>query len=102
MSRISEKISNLATLVIRASVLVCCCCCCFVFFSGLHLQHMEVPRLGVKSELAYTTATVMQDPSLVCDPHHSSPQRRILNPLSKARDRTCVLMDASQIRLLWP
>ena len=25
-------------------------CCCFVFL-GLHLQHMEVPRLGVYSEL---------------------------------------------------
>ena len=23
----------------------------FVFFSGLHLQHMEVPRLGVELEL---------------------------------------------------
>ena len=31
-----------------------------VCFLGLHLQHMEVPRLGVESELqlpAYTTAT---------------------------------------------
>ena len=61
---------------------------------------MEVPRLGVKSELwllAYTTAIAMQDPSLVCDLHHSSRQRQILNPLSKARDQTCVLMDASRI-----
>ena len=30
--------------------------------------------------------------------HHSSQQRWILNPLSKARDRTCILMDAGQIR----
>ena len=32
----------------------------FFFFLGPHLWHMEVPRLGVKSELqvlAYTTAT---------------------------------------------
>ena len=32
---------------------------------GLHLLHMEVPRLGVELELqlpAYTTATAMQDP----------------------------------------
>ena len=28
-------------------------------------------------------------------------QRRILNPLSEARDGTCVLMDASQIRFHW-
>ena len=59
---------------------------------------MEVPRLGVESDLwplAYTTAT--QNPSRVCDLHHSSWQRRILNPLREARDQTRVLMDASQI-----
>ena len=58
-------------------------------FSGLHLQHMEVPRLRVKSELqlpAYTTATAMPDPSNVCDLHHSSRQHWILNPLSEASD----------------
>ena len=40
-------------------------------------QHMEVPRLGGKSELqleAYTTATAMPDLSRVCDLHHSSQQ----------------------------
>ena len=48
---------------------------------------MEVPRLGVESELqllAYATATVMWDLSRVSDPHHSSWQHQILNPLSKA------------------
>ena len=58
---------------------------------------MEVPRLGVKLELqllAYTTAT-MRDTSCICDLHHSSQQRQILNPLSKDRDRTRVLMDTS-------
>ena len=72
----------------------------FFCFLGLHLQHMKVPRLGVESELssqAYTTATAMQDPSCVCDLHHSSRQHQSLNLLSKARDRTCVLMDASRI-----
>ena len=37
----------------------------FFFFLGPHLWHMEVPRLGVESELqslAYTTATAMPDP----------------------------------------
>ena len=59
---------------------------------------MEVPRLRVQLELqlsASTTATAMQDPSCICNLHRSSGQ--ILNPLSKARDRTCVLMDTSQI-----
>ena len=56
---------------------------------------MEVPRLGVKLELqlpACTTATAMQDPSHVCDLHHSSQPCWILNPLSKARDQTRALM----------
>ena len=46
----------------------------FVFL-GPHLQHIEVPRLGVELELqllAYTTATAMSDPSHVCDLLHSS------------------------------
>ena len=63
-------------------------------------RHMEVPRLVVKSELqlpAYTTATATPDPSRVCDLHHSSQKHQILNPLSKARDRTCNLMVTSWI-----
>ena len=60
---------------------------------------MEVHRLGVKLELlAYARATKMQDPSHVCDLHHSSQQPWILKPLSEARDQTFILMDASQIR----
>ena len=39
----------------------------------------------------------MQDPSHVCDLHHSSRQCQMLNPLSEARDWTQVLMDASQV-----
>ena len=59
---------------------------------------MKVLRLGVESELlAYSTATAMQDPSLICDLHHSSWQCQILNLLSMARDPTLVFMDASQI-----
>ena len=61
----------------------------FLSFLGPHLQHPEVPRLGVEWELhlpAYTTATAVQDLSHVCDLHRSSWQRWILNPLSEARD----------------
>ena len=59
------------------------------FFLGLHLWHIEVPRLGVELEPqlpAYTTATAMPDPSLV------------INPLSEARDQTCILMDTGWVR----
>ena len=62
---------------------------------------MEIPRLGVESELqllAYTTATAAPDPSCVCNLHHSSGQSQILNPLSEARDQTHILMKTSQFR----
>ena len=42
-------------------------------------------------------ATAMPDPSPVCDLHHSSQQRQILDPLSEARDGTCILMDTSWV-----
>ena len=72
----------------------------FLVFLGLHLRHVEVSRPDVESELeplAYTRATAMPDPSHVCSLHRSSWQLWILNPLSEARNGTCVLMDASQI-----
>ena len=63
----------------------------FFFFVFLwpYPWHMEVPRLGVKSELqllAYTTATVMWNPSHICNHSTSAWQCQMLNPLSKARD----------------
>ena len=72
----------------------------FCFFLGQHPWHMEVPRLGVESELqllAYTTDTATQDLSCVCNLQNSSRQCRILNPLSKARDQTQNLMVPSWI-----
>ena len=74
------------------------------FFQGLHLQHMDTPRLGVKSELqllACTTTTAMTDLSHICDLHLKSWQCRILNPLSKARDLARILMDITQIHYCW-
>ena len=65
-----------------------------------YLQHMEVPKAGVESELqllAYTTTTAAQDPSHGCDVYCSSRQCWILNPLIEARHWTCILVDASQV-----
>ena len=72
----------------------------FLLFLGLHPWHMEVSRLGIKSELqllAYATATATHDLSCVCDLHHSSLQCCISNLLSETRGWTRILMDTSQI-----
>ena len=53
----------------------------FLVFLGPQSNCMEVPRLGVESELflpAYTIATAMPDGSHVCDLPHSSWQHWIL------------------------
>ena len=76
----------------------------FLLFLGLHPRCMEVLQLGVKLELqlsAYTTATAVPDQGHICCLHHSSWQCQILNPLSEAWDRTCVLMDVSHICFHW-
>ena len=68
------------------------------FFLGLHLRHMELPRLGVKSELqllAYTTAIATPDPSHICDLCYNLKQCH--DPLSEARDRTHLLIGTNHV-----
>ena len=48
---------------------------------------------------AYTTATAIQDTSLIYDLHHSSRQHQIPDPQSEARDRTLIITHTSQICL---
>ena len=61
----------------------------FISFLEVHLWHMEIPRLGVESELQLPAyAIAMPDLSCVCDLHHSSEQCQILNPKSEAKDQT--------------
>ena len=70
----------------------------FPFFSEPHLGHMEVPRLGVESDLqVLVCATATQDPSHICDLHCSLQQHGILYPLSEAGDQTCIFMATSQV-----
>ena len=76
----------------------------FFCFLGLHWRHMEVPRLGVQSELqllTYTTATARPDLSHVCDLYHISWQCQTLNSLSKGRDQMWILMNTSWFYYLW-
>ena len=72
----------------------------FFSFQGCTCGTWKFPRLGVELELqqlAYTTASATLDPSHVCALHHSSRQHGILNPPSRARDRTCILVDTSRV-----
>ena len=60
----------------------------YYYYLWLHLWHMEVPRLGVESELqlqAYVTARATPNLSHICDLCCSLQQSQILNSLSKAR-----------------
>ena len=52
----------------------------YFFFLGFHLRRMEVPRLGVESELqpTYATAIATQGLSLVYKLHDSSHDARSL------------------------
>ena len=68
----------------------------FAFLGGRTLSTWKFQARGVELELqlpAYVTATATQDPSRLCDLHHSLWQHRILNPLSEARDQTHILTD---------
>ena len=68
----------------------------FLFFLQPHLQLMEVPRIGTKSELqlpAHTTATATLDLSCTCYLHHCLQQHQILNPLSEARERNYIFSE---------
>ena len=72
----------------------------FVFLAP-HPLHMEVPRLGVESELELpATAMATGDLSGICNLLRSLRQRGILNPLSEARDQTRNLRDTSQVRYI--
>ena len=59
----------------------------FSFFLGLHLPHMEVPRLGVNWSCGFQPTP--------------QPQREgIFNPLNESRDQTHILMDTGRV-LKW-
>ena len=92
-----RKISNKWNTSLKLYLFIYC-------FLGPHSRHMEVPRLGVESELqlpASTTATTMADLSHICNPYKSSQQHWIPDPLSEARDRTHILMNTSRIHFCY-
>ena len=97
----------------------CCCCCfyyfilvdkfwCFFFFfsffclfratSMAYGSFQTKGQIGaVAASLHHSHSKVRSDLSLVCDLHCSLQQCQIPDPLREARDRTCILMEASRI-----
>ena len=69
----------------------------FCLFRAAPTAYGSSQARGQFGAVATGTTTAMPDLSHVCDLHHSSEQHWILNPLSKARDQICFLMDAGQI-----
>ena len=88
---------------------------CFFFFFGFYFEiffffffllFSAAPTAYGSSQVrgqigaavpAYMTAHSHATSKPNCDLHHSSQQLRILDPLSEARDRTLILMDASWV-----
>ena len=80
-----------------------CFVCLFVFWlfrATLVAYGSSLVKLVLQLPV-YTTATAAQDPSRVCDLHHSSHQCWIFDPLSKARDWTLIFMGTSQAHYHW-
>ena len=70
----------------------------FFLFLEPYLRNMEVPRLGVKSELlACTTATATPDPSCIWDLCYRSGQCQSLHPLIVVRDPARTLSIVSRV-----
>ena len=73
----------------------------YFFFLSFVFSRAEPTAYGdpqAKGLLSYTRATATPNPSRIYNLHHSSLQRRILKPPSKARDQTCNLLVSSRIR----
>ena len=80
-----------------------CFCFCFCLIRAAPMVCGSSQARGLNRSCSYwpMPVTTIWDPSRICYLHHSSWQRWILNPLSKARDWTHVLMDTSWIHYHW-
>ena len=84
-----------------------CTCCVFLIIIIILLFRVAPVAYGssqTRGQLELqlqATATATPDPSYLWDLHHSSPECWIYDPLSKAMDWTCILMDTSWMHCHW-
>ena len=71
--------------------------CCFSFSFLFFFLRAARGRSQARGQIGTATATAMQDMSCLCDLHHSSGQRHMLNPLNKATEGTSILTDTSRV-----
>jgi len=69
----------------------------FCLFRAAPTAYGNSQAKGRIGAAAASLLQAMSDLSHICNPCHSLWKCQILNPLSKARDRTHILMDTSQI-----
>ena len=94
-SRLPFLIRTTIHLIGLALILMTPRCLNYLFFVFLVpcLRHVEVPRPGVEWELQrFTCAAATRS-----EPHLRSTPQFHRNARSEARDRTCILMDSSQV-----
>ena len=82
------------------------CLFSFVSFLGLHPSPLAYGISWARGQIRTAAASLYhttwtRDPSHICNLYHSSEQHQILNPLSRARDWTSILMDTSWVRYHW-
>ena len=89
---------SLGRFILRYYILgffVCLFVCLFLLFRVTHIW--KFPDLGSNQSCSSATVTATLDLSCIYDLHHSSQQCWIPEPLSEARDQTCILRDTSWI-----
>ena len=71
---------------------------CVLFFLIFEAESVTYGSSQARGRIE-AAATATRDPSYICDPRHSSRQCWSLNPLREARDRTCILVDTTRVRI---
>ena len=79
----------------------CFCFCLFCLFRATSAAYGGSQARDPIRAMAASLHHSNTGPKPCLQPTPQLTQCQVLNPLSKARDQTCVLMDASQIHFLW-